>query len=321
METILNSNVDEAIKWLNSNELVAIPTETVYGLAGNALKEEAVLKIFKAKSRPYFNPLILHVDRWESVMHYTRFIPEAANLLAKEFCPGPITFLLPKSNLVPDLVTAGHDKVAIRIPAHPLTLQLLRKLSYPLAAPSANRFGYVSPTNAGHVLDGLRGLIPYILDGGPCLVGLESTIVDFEEEDVIVRRNGGISMERIEAIIGKKVMVKTEDAEHPVAPGMLKSHYATNTPLYAGDLEKLFPQFQEKEIALIEFGTKISGDFKCRFNLSQAGDTDEAARNLFSTMRKADACGADVILCTTLPETGLGIAINDRLKRASFQEG
>ncbi len=321
METILNSSIEEAIKWLNSNEIVAIPTETVYGLAGNALEEEAVLKIFKAKSRPHFNPLIIHVDDWKKVALFTRKIPEVANLLAQELCPGPITFLLPKNDTIPDLVTAGHDKVAIRIPAHPLTLQLLRNLSFPLAAPSANRFGYVSPTHPQHVLDGLNGLIPYILDGGPCFVGLESTIVDFEEEDVIIRRNGGISEERIEAIIGKKVVRKTADTDHPVAPGMLKSHYATDTPLYPGNLQTLIPQFKDKKIALIEFGTRIEGAFAHRFNLSESGNIDEAARNLFSIMRQADACDAEVILCAVLPETGLGTAINDRLKRAGLQPG
>jgi L-threonylcarbamoyladenylate synthase len=320
METILDSSVEEAVKWLNINEVVAIPTETVYGLAGNALEEDAVLKIFKAKERPHFNPLIVHVEHWDKVPAYSKQVPEAAQKLAAAFCPGPLTFLLQKGENIPDLVTAGYDKVAIRIPAHPLTLKLLRLLNYPLAAPSANRFGYVSPTTAGHVMDGLKGIIPYILDGGPCIVGLESTIVDFEGEDVIIRRNGGISIERIEAVLGKKVSTRTDDNEHPIAPGMLKSHYATTTSLFTGNLKNLILRFTDKKIALIEFGMEIPGNFHGRFNLSSEGNLDEAARNLFDMMRQADACGADYILCTHLPGTGLGIAINDRLQRATYNE-
>ena len=320
MKTIINSSIEDAVKWLNINQIVAIPTETVYGLAGNALEEDAVLQIFKVKARPHFNPLIVHVNDWAKVAAYTKHIPEAALKLAETFCPGPLTFLLSKNERISDLVTAGHDKVAIRIPAHPLTLQLLRQLDFPLAAPSANRFGYVSPTTAGHVMEGLSGLIPYILDGGPCKVGLESTIVDFEGEDVIIRRNGGVSIEKIEALLGKKILKKTHDIEHPVAPGMLKSHYATTTPLYRGKLEDLIQRFPGKSVVLLEFGKPISGNYSNRLNLSASGDLEEAARKLFSLMREADACGADCILCPYLPNTGLGIAINDRLQRAQFIE-
>jgi L-threonylcarbamoyladenylate synthase len=316
MVTTVGNSIETAANWLKENEVVAIPTETVYGLAGNALNETAVLKIFKAKNRPHFNPLIIHTYSWEALDNFVLNIPGEAIKLAGVFSPGPITFLLEKSPLVPDLVTSGHPKVAIRIPNHPLTLQLLELLDFPLAAPSANRFGYVSPTTAGHVLHGLDGIIPYILDGGYCRVGLESTIVDFENGEVIVRRKGGIATEDISRVIGRAVQVRTHASEHPVAPGQLKSHYATSTPLFTGDLRQLVPQYAGKKIALIEFGLPLEMEVDFRVNLSPSSDTDEAARHLFSMMRRMDTCGAEIILATLLPETGLGPAINDRLKRA-----
>jgi L-threonylcarbamoyladenylate synthase len=316
MVTILGNSIEEAAALLKEDEVVAIPTETVYGLAGNALSESAVLKIFKAKNRPHFNPLIIHIHSWEIMRRFVKNIPEAALKIAAAFSPGPVTFLLEKTDLIPDLVTAGHHKVAVRIPNHVLTLQLLKMLDFPLAAPSANRFGYVSPTSADHVMQGLKGYIPYILDGGTCRVGLESTIVDFEGDEVIVRRKGGISSEAISSVIGKQVLVRTHASEHPVAPGQLKSHYATATPLVTGNLSALIPLFPGKKIALIEFGKPLNKNVFFKINLSLMANADEAARNLFSMMRQSDQCGADIILASLLPENGLGAAVNDRLKRA-----
>ncbi len=316
METRISSGWEEAAHWLLQDEVVAIPTETVYGLAGNALSESAVLKIFKAKNRPHFNPLIIHTWQWDAIRSYVKNIPEEAEIIAKKFCPGPITFLLEKKNIIPDLVTAGFHKVAIRIPAHGLTQQLLQALPFPLAAPSANRFGYVSPTTAEHVKQGLDGIIPYILDGGACHVGVESTIVDFEGDDVIIRRKGGISAEAISNVIGRPVLNRTHASEHPVAPGQLKSHYATQTPLFTEDIGELQKTFAGKKIAKIAFGVVNEDDADYIFNLSPSSNTDEAARNLFTMMRQADDCGADVIFANLLPETGLGAAINDRLRRA-----
>jgi L-threonylcarbamoyladenylate synthase len=316
MVTTTGNSIETAALWLNSNEVVAIPTETVYGLASNALSEEAVLRIFKAKNRPHFNPLIIHSFSWQNMERYIRNIPKDALKIAESFSPGPVTFLLEKSDLIPDLVTAGHAKVAVRIPNHPLTLQLLKMLDFPLAAPSANRFGYVSPTSAEHVLQGLNGFIPYILDGGNCAIGIESTIVDFEDDDVIVRRKGGISSEAISRVIGKQVILRTHASEHPVAPGQLKSHYATVTPLKTGNPAELIQQYQASKVALIEFGNPVNERVFFRVNLSPSANVDEAARNLFSMMRQTDHCGADVILASLLPETGLGAAVNDRLKRA-----
>ncbi|CAN5700181.1 L-threonylcarbamoyladenylate synthase [soil metagenome] len=316
METIIGKDIAAAKGLLDAGELVAIPTETVYGLAANALNGDAVIKIFKAKNRPQFNPLIIHLPFWKDVAIYVKHIPQSAKLLAMHFSPGPITFLLPRKDIMPDIVTAGSDKVAIRIPAHPLTLQLLKQLNYPLAAPSANPFGYVSPTNATHVYDGLNGRIKYILDGGECTVGLESTIVDFEKEAVIMRRNGGISKEQIESVLGRKVTTLTESTDHPVAPGQLKSHYATTTPLYIGDIIQLKNRFAGKNILHIGFGHV---DCTKEFNLSEEADMDQAAKNLFSYLRKADTYGADVIITSLLPNEGIGRAINDRLMRAQHE--
>ncbi len=307
---------EEAADWLRKDEVVAIPTETVYGLAGNALSEEAVLKIFKAKNRPHFNPLIIHTHHADAIGNFVKKIPHTARLIARRFSPGPVTFLLEKKAIIPDLVTAGHHKVAVRIPNHPLTLNLLKELDFPLAAPSANRFGYVSPTTAEHVMQGLNGFTPYILDGGPCMVGVESTILDFEGDEVILRRKGGVSAEAIEKVIGKKLIIQTHASDHPVAPGQLKSHYATRTPLITGNPQNLANNYPGKKIALIEFGPETNTPAFLRFNLSPTANPDEAARNLFSIMREADNSGAEMILASLLPEKGLGAAVNDRLRRA-----
>lgn len=319
--TETGTDLEKARQLLEAGEVVAIPTETVYGLAANALNPDAVVKIFEAKQRPRFNPLIIHLPDWNAVAKYTIDIPKEAELLARQFTPGPLTFLLKKSGLIPDLVTAGSPKVAVRIPAHPLTHQLLSKLDFPLSAPSANPFGYVSPTTAQHVYESLNGRIPYILDGGPCKVGVESTIVDFEDGEVIVRRKGGTSLEAMAGVLGRQPILKTGVEEHPVAPGQLKSHYATTTPLYVGDLPELAEKFSGKKTCIIAFGNNAAGleAFKL-FQLSELGSTEEAAKNLFSVMRQADQCGAEVIIAGWLPETGLGPAINDRLSRAQSRE-
>lgn len=321
MDTIIGTAIQIAASLLRSGHPVAIPTETVYGLAANALDPDAVLNIFKAKNRPHFNPLIIHLPDWAAVSNYTANIPDDAAILAQKFSPGPLTYLLQKKAIIPDLVTGGSPKVAIRIPAHPLTRELLRLLDFPVAAPSANPFGYVSPTTAQHVFEGLNGKIPYILDGGPCQIGLESTIVDFDNQQVIVRRKGGVAVEAIEKVLGKKVLVQTGVEEHPVAPGQLKSHYATSTPLFEFGVDALPTHFPMEETCVIAFGKNMDEvPAKFRFQLSSAGNLDEAAKNLFSTMREADGCGAKVILTRFLPDEGLGQAINDRLRRAMHSQ-
>ncbi|MGB4770534.1 MAG: L-threonylcarbamoyladenylate synthase, partial [Chitinophagaceae bacterium] len=191
MITTIGTNISRAVDLLIQGELVAIPTETVYGLAGNATNGEAVARIFEAKQRPRFNPLIMHLPSLDAAAPYVTEIPETLRKIADVFSPGPVSFLLPRTNLVPDIITHGSDKVVIRIPAHPMALELLRALPFPLAAPSANPFGYVSPVTAQHVYDGLQGKIPYILDGGTCTIGMESTIIGMENGELVIYRVGG----------------------------------------------------------------------------------------------------------------------------------
>src|SRR5260221_6332098 len=198
----IGKDIAKAKALLEQGKLVAIPTETVYGLAGNALNIDAATKIFAAKNRPYFDPLIVHVSNFQSVEEYAEKIPSKAIELMKRFWPGPLTVLLSKKNNIPDLVTSGLDRVGLRCPDHPMTLELLRSLTFPLAAPSANPFGYVSPTNPRHVNDQLGNEIEYILDGGECKVGIESTIVGFENDMPIIHRLGGLRVEGIESVTG-----------------------------------------------------------------------------------------------------------------------
>jgi L-threonylcarbamoyladenylate synthase len=314
MKTVVGKDIDFAIQLLQSGELVAIPTETVYGLAANALDPIAVAKIFEAKSRPTFNPLIIHLPNLEAVKPYVAEIPEWALKLANAFSPGPISFLLPKSSIVPDIVTAGSEFVVVRIPNHPLTLELLNNLDFPLAAPSANPFGYVSPVNAEHVMEGLFGKIPYILDGGTCSVGLESTIVGFDHDNIIIHRLGGISVEDIYNCT-RKMPILSLLHQQPHTPGQLKSHYATKIPLYVGNVEENLERFKTLRIAIISFKHTYKHE-GLSFVLSPSGNLAEAAAQLFNVMRTIDNTNAEVILAEVFPDEGLGKAINDRLERA-----
>lgn len=315
MQTIIGQDIEAAATYLRREELVAIPTETVYGLAGNALSETAVIRIYEAKNRPRFNPLILHVPDIDSIEKYAVMDP-VSKQLAEAFMPGPFTLLLPKKEIVPEMVTAGSDKVAIRIPDHALTGTLLSIVGFPLAAPSANPFGYVSPTTAEHVLQGLNGKIPYILDGGPCQVGVESSIAEVNGNEVILHRAGGVTAEMIKHVTGLPVVTNAH-ANTPSTPGQLKSHYATHIPLYKGNMHELMEQFKYKKMAVISF-TKFYpvAAGSSLFVLSPAGDIHEAARQLFATMRKIDTMDIDVILAEDFPDQGIGRAINDRLSRA-----
>ncbi len=318
MKTGIGTDVDFAAEILIKGGLVAVPTETVYGLAGNALNEVAVTEIFKVKSRPAFDPLIVHVSGADKVATYASEIPESAYQLMESFWPGPLTLLLKKKPFIPDLVTSGSDLVGLRHPVHPITNRLLSIVEFPLAAPSANPFGYVSPTTAKHVEDQLGGLIPYILDGGPCTVGVESTIVGFRESGCIIYRLGGISVESIEKITGKVKMISDQN-NRPDAPGMLTSHYAPGKPLFFGLPDELFREYPATGSAFLCLSAKGIDipDGIVFYELSSAGDLDEASRNLFSVIRKLDNSDCERILASVFPEQGLGRAINDRLKRAS----
>lgn len=318
MRTEIGNDIAAAAEYLQAGELVAIPTETVYGLAANALNEDAVLKIYAAKKRPQFNPLIMHVASFEQAKQYIQDVSVEAEQLAAAFWPGPLTMLFNKRKNVPDLVTAGSNRVAIRVPNHPLTLQLLSKIDFPVAAPSANPSGYVSPTTAQHVYEGLQDKIPYILDGGACGVGVESTIVGWNENgELELYRLGGIAVEAIEKVIGKKIKHHQKITDNPNTPGQLKSHYATHTPLYLGKIDELLLQFAGRKIILINFNHYHSSVPKeQQFILSANGSKEEAAKNLFRVLREADQLQADVILAEYVPEEGLGRAVNDRLERA-----
>ncbi len=309
----IGTDIEKAVKLLTNDELVAIPTETVYGLAGNALSSTAVAKIFSVKNRPQFDPLIVHVPDLEHAKNYVLEIPAAAKKLADKFWPGPLTLLLKKKNIIPDLVTAGLDTVGIRCPDHSLTRQLLKELTFPLAAPSANPFGYVSPTNPQHVQEQLGLKIQYILDGGICPVGIESTIVGFEYNLPVVYRLGGLSLEDIEQTIGT-VKLMTHSTSNPKAPGQLKSHYAPGKKVLLGSIDKLLEKSKAKAGVL-----SFQKDFSVsnQIILSPSGQLEEAAKNLFESLRAFDKMDIEVVFTELVPDQGLGRAINDRLRRAA----
>ena len=312
----IGTDINYAKTLLEAGELVGIPTETVYGLAANALNEDAVLEIFSAKNRPKFDPLIVHTDTLEKIKPLVRHLPQAALALANRFWPGPLTLLLPKTNLVPDLVTSGLDTVAVRIPAHPLTQRLLAALAFPLAAPSANPFGYISPTTAQHVDSQLGTKIKYILDGGPSTVGIESTIVGFEGGQAVVYRLGGLALEHIEAVIGQ-VRVRAHFTSNPQAPGMLQSHYAPRKKLFISDLEKIISQYGADQVSYLGFA-EFSPELPLTNQLLLSADANynEAAKNLFAHLRQLDSTPTRVIFAQLLPEIDMGRAINDRIRRA-----
>lgn len=310
-------DIHKAIGILQQDGLVAIPTETVYGLAGNAFSEEAVVKIFEVKNRPAFDPLIVHVASIEQVEEMVVNVPSKAKELAARFWPGPLTFLLKKEAIIPDIVTSGLNTVAIRIPDHPITLELLSDLEFPLAAPSANPFGYVSPTTVKHVNDQLGNKIPYILDGGDCHVGIESTIIGFHNEQPEIFRLGGIPVEDIESVIGK-VNVKDHSSSRPEAPGLLESHYAPTKKVKLTEISDLELTKKPEQIGLIRFMDLYPGiPEKNQIILSGKGDLIEAAKNLFAALRKMDEMDVQFVIAESLPEIGLGRAINDRLRRAA----
>lgn len=313
----IGKDIHKAAELLKRGKLVAIPTETVYGLAANAFNSEAVLNVFEAKARPHFDPLIVHSSSAEWVKQHVAETSPMAQILMDEFWPGPLTLVLPKKEIVPDVVTSGLDNVAVRVPSHPMTQDLLRMLDFPLAAPSANPFGYVSPTTAQHVQDQLGDKIDYILDGGPTTVGLESTIIGFEEGKPVVFRLGGLSIDVIEDVVGK-VELSLNQSSDPKAPGMLKSHYAPGKPLYFGNPGEMITDFEGKRIGFLGFMTRL--EFlppQQQLILSPHGDLHEAAVNLFAFMREFEKLPVDLILAERLPDIGLGRAINDRLRRAS----
>lgn len=318
---MLTTDINKAKEVLLKNELIAIPTETVYGLAGNAYNETAIKKIFKLKNRPFYNPLIVHIKSTAYLQHIACEIPDIALKLAKEFWPGPLTLVLKKQEHISDLITAGKNTVAVRVPSHPLTLALLDKLDFPLVAPSANPFGSISPTNAEHVLNYFGEALNVILEGGECEKGLESTIIGFENEHPVLYRHGSISLEEIEKIVGKLKITSNND-KSPNSLGMLSRHYAPNTDTYLTDnIPDLLKCFEGQKIGLLIFKSQIQNDNILHQEiLSKSGDFTEAAKNLYAAMHRLDQKKLDVIIAERLPDEGLGKTINDKLERATKKE-
>jgi L-threonylcarbamoyladenylate synthase len=317
--TNIGTDIKIATTLLEKGEVIGLPTETVYGLAGNALREDSVLKIFTTKNRPAFDPLICHTNSIEKVQQWVQPIPKKILELASYFWPGPLTLLLKKKTVIPDLTTSGLDTVAFRIPNHPIALELLSNLAFPVAAPSANPFGYVSPTSADHVYKQLGAKIPYILDGGSCAVGIESTIVGFEADQPIVYRLGGIPIELLESILGS-VTIQLNQSSNPLAPGMLKSHYSPSKKVMIGNIDRLIKQNIGKRFGILSFDKDYTTRSNYALQLSKGSDMNEAARNLFGHLRTMDDYPIEVILTELVPDDGLGRAINDRLIRSATQD-
>lgn len=315
--TVITKDISFAIHTLNEGKVVAIPTETVYGLAANIFDESAVKKIFEIKNRPNNNPLIVHLKSAEQLKEVAKDIPPLAAQLASHFWPGALTLVLKKQDCISNWVTSNKNTVAIRVPNHPLTLELLRNLDFPLAAPSANPFGSISPTKALHVYDYFQNDIDVILDGGNCKNGIESTIIGFEEEQPILYRYGAIPIEEIEKIIGP-IKVHTKDNSAPSAPGMFTKHYAPKTKSFlVEDIEKELESIQFKKIGVLQFQNKLESPRPfVQYILSPTGDFKEASKNLYSYLHELDALGLDVLLIEKLPNIHLGKSINDRLTRA-----
>lgn len=314
----VNSDIHQAAEILNKEELVAIPTETVYGLAGNIYSEKAIKGIFEMKKRPFFNPLIVHIKSLDYLKEVAIDVPENAYKLANAFWPGPLTLVLNKKENISDLVTAGKDTVAVRIPDHPLALALLETLDFPLAAPSANPFGCISPTQAQHVANYFPEDLQMVLDGGVCQRGIESTIIGFQDGKTILYRYGSVAVEEIEAVVGEVFFITKNDTT-PDAPGMLTKHYAPKTATYLTEnVSELVSNFNGKKIGLLLLDGKLKLDNQItKIILSEKGDLVEAAKNLYESLHQLDKMNLDVIIAQKMPEVGLGVSINDRLERAT----
>lgn len=305
MNTKIIDSVDIAAQEILQGNVVVLPTETVYGLGADALNAEAVLKIYETKKRPEFNPLIVHVFSIDDFKLYAEKIPDEVYKIAEKFSPGPITYVLKKNHVIPDIVSSGIDTIALRIPNHAMFREVLEESGTPIAAPSANMFGRISPTTAEEALKELEGKIHYVLDGGKCEVGIESTVLSFEKKSVTILRPGFVTKEEIEALLGKKVKTEKIPEDLHSSPGLLKYHYSPVTQLYITD------NLKEAEEAIAKRKEKF---YLIDFTKQQLKD---AAINLFTELRKADESGADYIVTSFVENEGIGRAINDRLFRAS----
>lgn len=312
----MSDDLRTAKRLLEQGKLVAFPTETVYGLGAHALDVQAVLRIFEAKGRPQFDPLIVHADTAEHAFALADQVPEIAMRLAERFWPGPLTLVLPKRTLVPDLVTSGMPTVALRVPAHPVALELLRSFGRPVAAPSANKFGRISPTTAEHVRSEFGAEVELVLDGGACRTGVESTIVSLVGPRPVLLRAGGTPLELLEPFL-PMIERPSSDPDHPLAPGQLPSHYAPRTPLLIGSRE-MPRDLDGRRVGFIGVGpARPTSGYATVEWLSPTGELRQAAAQLFAAMRRLDALSLDCIVAELAPDHGLGVAINDRLIRAS----
>ena len=308
------TEIGQAARAISDGGIVAFPTETVYGLGANAFDVSAAARVFEVKNRPTFDPLIVHVDRVERAAACTDPFPETARILADTFWPGPLTLVMRKADAIPELVTAGLPTVAVRMPNHPVALELIRQAGVPVAAPSANPFGALSPTTADHVRKHLGGTVDAVLDGGACTVGVESTIVSLAGEHPVLLRPGGIPVEAIERVVGHLERADSP-TEKPSAPGQLATHYAPRTPL---SLTTEADAPSGSRVGLLAFrGPADDRSFVTVEVLSPDGNLREAASNLFAALHRLDTMELDAIWAEPLPEHGLGAAINDRLRRAA----
>ena len=302
-------NLKKAKKNIENNNIIGMPTETVYGLAGNAYSNKSVTKIFKLKKRPFFNPLIIHFKNLKDIKNETILSHDFAKL-HKAFCPGPITFILKKKkkSKISRVATAKKNTIAVRIPKHRIARRLLGILKVPLAAPSANIASKLSPTSAKDVVDEFKNKIKFVLDGGQCQIGLESTIIDLTSKPTILRQ-GSITIKKIQKVLKKKIIINKKSKKIK-GPGQLKLHYSPGVPVVMNR------NHVKKNEALIGFGKKFKED-KNRFNLSKNGNLNEAANNLYKTMRKIKKLNFKLIAVTKIPNIEIGCAINDRLRKAS----
>ena len=300
MKTEITNDTGLIAEELMLGRVAGVPTETVYGLGANALNEQAVAQIYDIKERPRFNPVIVHVASANEFQLYAEDIDERVYELSREFSPGPVTFVVRKKPLIPDIVTAGNDSVGLRIPDHKLLQEVILKCGFPVAAPSANMFGRISPTSAEDCLKEIDGKVRFVLDGGRCRVGIESTVVSFLDKAPRILRHGAVSKEEIEDVIGA---VKEAGKERILSPGMLASHYAPAKPLYICDKLPDEDKLHEMNAGVLD--------------LERFGTLRNAAVNLFSELRKLDEAESDMILCARVADEGIGRAINDRLERAS----
>ncbi len=317
MSTI-TTHINLALEALQNEDIIGLPTETVYGLAGNMYSEKAIKKIFETKKRPFYNPLIVHIKNINYLDVVAQNIPAKAFLLAQHFWPGPLTLLLDKKADVPNIVTADKSTVAVRIPNHPMALALLQQLNFPLAAPSANPFTTISSTTAQHVKDYFDKELDIILDGGECTKGIESTIVGFTGDDVIIYRLGTITETDLEKIVGEVSIYIGQD-DKPIAPGMLLKHYSpkTKTVLLEHDVNLQLNNLAPKKIGALVFNKKIHDERIVEQEiLSEANNLEEAAKNLYAALHRLDKSNVDIILIALLPNEGIGKSINDRLRRA-----